>query len=351
MASFSGTQSSGKIHGDKHWVTDILKTQLGFSGFVVSDWGGIDQINPSDYSASVKQAINAGIDMAMVPQDWQRFESTLKAQVNGGNVPQSRIDDAVTHILRVKFELGLFENPMPPSGQWGQVGSDANRAVARQAVAESAVLLKTSPGLFPIARSGTKVLLAGQGADDIGISSGGWALSWQGQAGNVTPGTALKTALANEIGTNLTDSADVSFSGGTQGDAGIVVVAERPYAEGVGDSATLQLPAGDVALVAKMRPLVEKLVVVVISGRPVTLDGIAGQADAVIAAWLPGTEDEGLADVLLGTGPFTGTTPYAWPKSPSDAPRTGKTACQGAVYPYGYGLNASGGLLGPAACP
>jgi beta-glucosidase len=351
MTSFSSTQDGGKIHGDKHWVSDVLKIQLRFTGFVVSDWAGIDQIDPNDYGASVEQAINAGIDMAMVPYDWGRFESTLKALVNRGDVPRSRIDDAVTRILRVKFEMGLFENPMPPSGRWGQVGSEANRAIARQAVAESAVLLETSPGLLPIARSGTRVLLAGQGADDIGISSGGWTLSWQGQAGNVTPGTTLKAALADELGANLTYSADASFSGGTVGDVGIVVVAERPYAEGVGDSATLQLPPGDVALVAKMRPLVRKIVVVVMSGRPVMLDGIAGRADAIVAAWLPGTEDEGLADLLLGARPFTGTTPYTWPKSPGDAPRIGKTACQGAVYPYGYGLDASGGLLRTAACP
>jgi len=350
MTTFSSTQDGGKVAGDRHWITDVLKTRLGFTGFVVSDWGAVDQIDPADYSASVKAAVNAGEDMVMVPYDWRRFEATLKALVEGGEVARSRIDDAVGRILRVKFEMGLFEDPMPPSGLWGEVGSDGDRAVARRAVAESAVLLKTSPGLLPIAGSGTRVLLAGPGADDVGISSGGWTLTWQGGAGKVTTGTTLKVALGAELGMNLTYSADAGFSSGTTGDVGVVVVAERPYAEGVGDSATLQLPAADVALVAKMRPLVKKLVVVVMSGRPVMLDGISDAADAVVAAWLPGTEAEGLADVLLGITPFTGTTPYTWPRTPADAPRMGKTACQGAVYPYGYGLDAAGALLGPAAC-
>jgi beta-glucosidase len=349
MASFSSTQEGGRIHGDKHWLTDVLKTQLGFSGFVVSDWGGIDQIDVNDYRASVKQAINAGIDMAMVPYDWQRFESTVKTLVFSGDVPQSRIDDAVTRILRVKFEMGLFENPMPPANRWDSVGSDANRAIAATAVAQSAVLLKTSSNVLPIAAT-SRVLLAGAGADDLGITSGGWTLSWQGQAGNVTAGTTLKTALQAKLGDRLGYDAGGSFAAGTHAPVGVVVVAERPYAEGVGDSSTLALPAADVAVVERVRPLVDKLIVVVVSGRPVVIDAFASKADAIVAAWLPGTENQGLANVLMGTAVFTATTPYTWPKTPADAPRLGKSACQGAVYPYGYGLDATGKLLGPAAC-
>jgi beta-glucosidase len=350
MVSFSSTQEGGKVTGDKHWLTDVLKSQLGFTGFLVSDWGAIDLIDTSDYTASVKQAINAGIDMAMVPDDWAKFESTLKGLVQSGDVPQSRIDDAVSRILKVKFEMGLFENPMPPSGQADQVGSAANRAVARQAVAESAVLLKTGSEVLPIAKSGQKVLIAGEAADDIGRALGGWSISWQGSAGPTTTGTTLVQALQTQLGSSLTYKADAAFDSGTKADIGIVVVAEQPYAEGKGDSPTLQLPDADVALIAKMKPLVTKLVVVIFSGRPMMLDGIIGQADAVVAAWLPGTEVEGLADVLLGDKPFVGTTTYTWPKTPTDAARIGKTACQGAVFPYGYGLDVSGKLLGPAAC-
>jgi beta-glucosidase len=348
MTTFSGTQTGGKVTGDKYWITDTLKTQLGFTGFVVSDWAAIDQINPGDYSASVKAAINAGEDMAMVPDNWQRFETTLKALVTSGDVAQSRIDDAVLRILRVKFEMGLFENAMPPSGAWGSVGSDANRAIASQAVSESAVLLKNNGSALPVA-AGNTVLLAGVGADDIGISSGGWTISWQGKAGNVTKGTTLKSALETSLGDKVTFDADGNFNG-KHAKTGIVVVAERPYAEGLGDSATLVLPPEDLAVIDKVKPLVDKLIVVIVSGRPVMLDGISGKADAIVAAWLPGTEQEGLADVLLGTKPFTGTSPYTWPKTPGDAPRIGKTACQGAVYAFGYGLDGTGKLLGAAAC-
>jgi beta-glucosidase len=350
MVSFSSTQNDGKMHGSEFWITETLKQRLGFTGFVISDWGGIDQLN-TDYREAVKEAVNAGIDMAMIPGNWQEFAAAMKSLVESGEIPQARVDDAVSRILTVKFEMGLFENPTTPSGQWDTVGSDANRAVARQAVAESAVLLKTGAGVLPIAKSGKTVLLAGQAADDVGLASGGWTLTWQGQAGNLTSGTTLKEALEAQLGSSLTYSADASFGGSAKADVGIVVVAEKPYAEGVGDSATLAIPAEDVALIAKTKAHVNKLIVVIYSGRPVVLDGIAGQADALIAAWLPGTEaGSGLADVLFGDKQFTGQTPFTWPKTADDAPRYGKSACQGAVYPYGYGLDATGKLLGPAAC-
>jgi beta-glucosidase len=296
----------------------------------------------------VAQAINAGIDMVMVPTDYVRFITTTKSLVLAGTIEQGRIDDAVTRILRVKFEMGLFEKPMPIAGKESEVGSDAHRAIARTAVAKSAVLLNTSPNVLPIA-SGEKVLLAGLGADDIGIQSGGWTITWQGSAGQITSGTTLQEALKAKLGDNLSYDRDAAFPPGTKADIGVVVVAERPYAEGVGDSSTLALPNEDVALVAKMRPLVKRLVAVVISGRPVVLGDVA-TADAVVEAWLPGTEAAGLADVLLGDQPFVGTTPYTWPRTPADAPRIGKSACDGAVYPVGYGLDATGELLGPAAC-
>jgi beta-glucosidase len=348
MTSYSST-ATGKVHGDRHLITDVLKGQLGFSGFVVSDWGGIDQVVPGDYPASLAQAINAGIDMVMVPTDYVRFITTMKSLAQAGTVKQDRIDDAVRRILRVKFEMGLFEKPMPAPDKGSEVGSDVDRAIARTAVARSAVLLKTSPNVLPIAASGKTVLLAGQGADDIGIQSGGWTITWQGSAGQTTSGTTLQEALKATLGDHLTYDRNGTFPSGTKADIGIVVVAERPYAEGVGDSSTLALPNEDLALIAKMRPHAKELVVVVISGRPVVLDDVAS-ADAVVAAWLPGTEAGGLADVLLGDEPFVGTTPYTWPKTPADAPRLGKAACDGTLYPFGYGLDATGKLLGPPAC-
>jgi len=348
MTSYSST-TTGKVHGDHHLITDILKGQLAFTGFVVSDWGGVDQVVPGDYSASLAQAINAGIDMVMVPTDYVRFVTTMKSAVQAGTITQERINDAVSRILRVKFEMGLFERPMPAPGRLAEVGSEADRAIARTAVAESAVLVKTSPNTLPIAASGKTVLLAGQGADDIGIQSGGWTITWQGSVGDVTSGTTLQGALKARLGDNLTYDRNGAFPAATRADIGVVVVAERPYAEGVGDSSTLSLPNEDLALIAKVRPHVRELVVVIISGRPVVLDDVAS-ADAIVAAWLPGTEAAGLADVLLGDKPFAGTTPYTWPRTAGDAPRVGKSACDGAVYPFGFGMDATGKLLGPAAC-
>jgi len=347
MVSYSST-TAGKVHGDRHLITDILKGQLGFTGFVLSDWGGVDQVVPGNYSASLEQGINAGIDMVMVPTDYVRFITTVKSGVQAGTIKQERIDDAVRRILRVKFEMGLFEKPMPAAGKESDVGADAHRAIARTAVAQSAVLLKTSGNLLPIT-SGRKVLLAGQGADDIGIQSGGWTITWQGSEGEITRGTTLRAALAARLGGNLAFDRNGAFPTGTKAEVGIVVVAEQPYAEGVGDSSTLQLPDNDVAVIAKVRPLVKSLVVVVMSGRPVILGDVAS-ADSIVEAWLPGTEASGLTDVLLGDKPFVGTTPYTWPKAPADAPRSGKAPCDGAVYPVGYGLDSTSKLLGPPAC-
>ena len=347
MASFSST-TAGKVHGDRHLLTDVLKGELGFTGFVVSDWGGVDQVDP-DYPTAVARSIMAGIDMVMVPSDGAGFQAAVKQGLASGAITQDRIDDAVRRILGVKFEMGLFEQPMPPDGRAADVGSTADRELARKAVAGSAVLLKASIDALPVASSGS-VLLSGPAADDIGRQSGGWTITWQGGLGSVTPGTTIAAALADRLGDRLQYDGTASFDADTRGDTGIVVVGEPPYAEGRGDSATLALPPEDVALVATMRPRVRHLVVVVLSGRPVMLDGILDEADAVVAAWLPGTEGTGIADVLLGDAPFRGTTPYTWPVTPDDAPRTGKAACEGAVFPVGYGLDASGRLLGPAAC-
>jgi len=347
MASFSST-GAGKVHGDRHLLTEVLTGDLGFSGFVVSDWAGVDQVDP-DYDAAVAKAISAGIDMVMVPTDGARFQAAVKNGLTAGTITQERIDDAVTRILGVKFEMGLFESPMPPDAD-AEVGSDAHRAIAREAVGKAAVLLKAAPGLLPLSATDGDVLLAGSGADNIGLQSGGWTISWQGSPGPTTPGTTIADDLRARLGDRLVYTGARAIPEGTHAKTGIVVVAEPPYAEGLGDSATLALPDADLATIDAVRPLVDRLVVVVLSGRPVILDRILPAADAVVAAWLPGTEGEGLGDVLFGDRPFTGTTPYTWPLTPDDAPRTGKPACDGAVFPRGYGLDASGAALGSAAC-
>lgn len=346
MASFSST-ADGKVHGDRHLLTDVLKGELGFSGFVVSDWAGVDQVDP-DSDTAVAQAITAGIDMVMVPSDGQRFQAAVGAGIAAGTIEPDRIDDAVRRILLVKFEMGLFEAPMPPAGGGAVLGSVAHRALGREAAAASAVLLATGEGVLPIGPDET-ILLAGSGADDIGLQSGGWTITWQGSPGDITPGTTIGEALRERFGGERVVSV-AAVEGGERPPVGAVVVAEPPYAEGVGDSATLELPADDIAVVEAVRPLVDRLIVVILSGRPVMLEEILSEADAVVAAWLPGTEGAGVVDLLAGDVPFTATTPFTWPRTPEDAPRTGKEPCDGAVFPSGYGRDASGAPLGPPAC-
>ena len=193
MTSFSST-SAGKVTGDQHLITDVLKGELGFTGFVVSDWAAIDQVD-ADYGAAVATSISAGVDMAMVPDDARRFGDAVRAGLTSGAIEASRVDDAVRRILRVKFEMGLFEQPMPPAGNAAAVGSEAVRTLAREAVARSQVLLETTPGVLPVDQSAGRVLLAGRGADDIGVQSGGWTITWQGSEGATTPGTTIAAAL------------------------------------------------------------------------------------------------------------------------------------------------------------
>ncbi|HEY7132929.1 MAG TPA: glycoside hydrolase family 3 protein [Candidatus Limnocylindrales bacterium] len=349
MASFSST-SAGKVHGDRHLLTDVLKGELGFTGFVVSDWGGVDEIVPGDLDSSVAQAISAGIDLVMVPYDAAAFQAAVRRGLDGGRITADRLDDAVRRILRVKMEMGLFEHPMPTVDR-SVVGSAANRKLAADAVAESAVLLRASDGVLPVGAGDGQVLLAGAAADDLGTQLGGWSITWQGGPGAPTAGTTLRQALTDRLGSRVAYDRGAAFPGATsRAPLGIVVVAEPPYAEGKGDSATLALAASELDVVDRMRSLVNRLVVVIYSGRPVMLDRLAN-ADAIVAAWLPGTEAEGLADVLTGEQPFAGVTPDAWPRTPDDAPRTGKEPCDGAVYSAGYGLAADGTPLGPTACP
>jgi len=327
MVSFSSFHGT-KMHANKYLVTDVLKGELGFTGFVVSDWGGVDQIS-RDYAQAVAAAINAGIDMVMVPYDANKFITTLTTAVQGGSVPQLRIDDAVRRILAVKFKMGLFERPLPDSSLFGLVGSSQHRALGREAVAKSLVLLKNTGQALPLSRTAPLILVAGQAANDIGIQCGGWTVGWSGRPGNVTQGTTiLKGIQAAAADSDVRFNRSGNFTGlNGQADVGIVVVGELPYAEGQGDRPDLLLSQADDALVQKMRSLVKKLVVILVSGRPLVVDGALHSADAFVAAWLPGTEGGGVADVLFGDAPFSGKLPFAWPGA------NGKT-----LFEVGYGL-------------
>lgn len=343
MVSFSSWNGT-KMHGETYLLTDVLKGELGFDGFLVSDWAGIDQINPSDYDASVITAVNAGVDMNMVPYDYERFINTLTRAVEQGDVSQDRIDDAVRRILTVKFALGLFERPLPDTPTLDQVGAPAHRDLARTAVAQSLVLLKNDSDTLPLSKETPVVFVGGIAASDIGIQSGGWTIEWQGALGSITPGTTILEGIKAAVGdatavefdrtgkfTRVTDANDNPVIA----DVGIAVVGERPYAEGVGDSDNLVLSPADLAVIDRMRARSDKLIVVLISGRPLIITEPLATADALVAAWLPGTEGAGVADVLFGDVPFSGTLPVTWPRDMSQLPAAGHPD---ALFPLGYGL-------------
>jgi beta-glucosidase len=257
-------------------------------------------------------------------------------------VPMSRIDDAVTRILRVKYASGLIDrsaNLMPDVELQKHFGSKEHRAVARRAVAESLVLLKNNGGLLPLGKSTRRLHVAGRGADDIGMQCGGWTIDWQGKTGNVTPGgTTLLAAIRKCAGSKSQVTFSVDGSGAAGADVGIVVVAEDPYAEMKGDRSDLGLKSEDAEAVARVKAAGIPVIVLVLSGRPLVLDKVAEQADAIVAAWLPGSEGDGVADVLFGTTAFKGKLSFSWPRGMNQIP-TGNMKRHDALFPLGFGLN------------
>jgi len=337
MASFSSWRGL-KMHAHRYLLTDVLKGELGFPGFIVTDWMGISQLSPDAYTCVV-QGLNAGIDMVMTPHDYIGFIETAVRAVERGDVPSARIDDAVRRILYVKMRLGLFEQPIPDAGRLASVGSAAHRALAREAVRKSAVLLKNN-GALPLRMDTEYVRLAGAAADDLGLQCGGWSITWQGARGAITEGTTLYAALRAALpkSTTIDYQPDGAFTG-RRAPIGLVVIAEAPYAEGCGDADSLDLTDADRALIEKMRAACEKLILVIYSGRPLIITEVEPLCDAIAAAWLPGTEGAGLADVLTGTAPFSGRLPHDWIAGIDQLP-TARRVRAGAVplYPYGHGL-------------
>ncbi|MFF3503046.1 glycoside hydrolase family 3 N-terminal domain-containing protein [Streptomyces sp. NPDC003247] len=329
-------QGPVKMHARADMINGVLKDRMGFEGFVVSDWQAIDQL-PGDYASDVRTSVNAGLDMIMVPYVYKTFHTTLVDEVEAGRISERRIDDAVSRILTQKFRLGLFEQPYADTSGIAEIGSAAHRAVAREAVAESQVLLKNAGGVLPLKKS-QKVYVAGSNADDIGNQTGGWTITWQGSSGDITPGTTVLEAM-RAADPDLTYSKDASAP--TAGhDVGVVVVGETPYAEGVGDVGNghdLELSAADRAAVDTVCAAM-KCVVLIVSGRPQLVGDRLDAVDALVASWLPGTEGDGVADVLYGRRPFTGQLPVTWPRSEAQLPiNVGDTAYD-PQFPYGWGL-------------
>ena len=318
MVSYS-SWNGVKMHGNKYLLTDVLKGELGFQGFLVSDWAAIDQISP-DFKYDIEQSVNAGLDMIMIPNgagkvnNYVEFITGLKQLIAEGKVSPTRIDDAVRRILRIKFQLGIFESTATDPKLTASIGSLEHRAVARQCVRESLVLMKNEKQILPLSKKIRHLAVVGVAADDLGMQCGGWTIDWQGGRGNITHGgttilAALREAVSPE--TKITFSPDATDL--KDADIVIAVVGEHPYAEMKGDRTELNLSAEDRALIAKAKTGGAPIVTILFSGRPLALNSALADSDAFVAAWLPGTEGSGVTDVLFGDFKFAGKLPRHWP--------------------------------------
>lgn len=329
MASFNSWRGE-KVHGNRYLLTGILKERLGFDGYVIGDWNGHGQV-PGCRNDSCPQAINAGIDMVMVPIDFLRFIEAATAAVQSGAISMTRIDDAVQRILRAKSAVGLFEEmPAPPPLR--VVGQDDHRRLAAEAARRSCVLLEDA-GVLPIGRD-EPIDVGGGAADDIGLQCGGWTVGWQGGSGRTTEGTtfleALRATHAAEVGYDPAGD----FDGQAANRVGIVCIAEEPYAEGPGDREVPLATPAEAELVGRMRQRCERLILVIFSGRPLVIPELISQADVVVAAWLPGTEATQIPGLLTGDYPFEGRLPQPWPATAADLANPDAVA----AYPLTHGL-------------
>ncbi len=337
MASYS-SWNGVKMHGNEYLLTTVLKEELGFEGFVISDWKGVDQIT-EDYRTAVKRAINAGIDMVMVPDRYIYFISVLKDLVQNNEVSMARIDDAVRRILKQKFLMRLFEEPYTDRSLLPSVGSAAHRDVARQAVRESMVLLHAKNDVLPLQKSGQKILVAGRLANNLGGQCGGWSISWQGSEGNITTGTTILAGMQQ-----LAETGNIVYSENgttTQSvDAAVVVIGETPYAEGAGDRTSLNIQESDVNLVKTLKEKDIPVIVVLVSGRPMIIGELLPYSDAILAAWLPGTEGKGVGEVLFGDYLPKGKLGHSWPGTMSQVPINLGDANYHPLFAYGHGFEA-----------
>lgn len=326
MSIMVGLNSWGdtKLSADKYLLTNVLKEELGFKGFTVSDWYGVYEISGSQYSAVVT-AINAGIDMVMLPFDYKPFIKNVLRAVHTGDISEERIDDAVRRILRAKFALGLFDTntyEVPDT----VVGSVPHRALARDAVAKSLVLLKNEKSVLPITSASKFIRVVGSAADNIGRQTGAWTVEWQGIEGNWLEGaTSILKGIRERAGdsTRIDYEALGDFKDNDEiADIGIAIVGEKPYAEGWGDTAYPMLSVEDREAIKKLQIVSKKVIVIIVSGRPLFITHEIPTWDAVVIAWLPGSEGAGVADVLFGDKDFNGRLPLPWPHHSEQLPIT-----------------------------
>ena len=315
MASYN-SWNGVKCHGSKELLTDILKVEMGFKGFVISDWQGIDEI-PGDYKSDIITSINAGIDMVMVSgqaQPYKKFMRLLKESVEEGSISMERIDDAVQRILKVKLRSGLFDSPIVENNSLNTIGSEDHRKIARQAVRESVVLLKNE-NIIPISKNINKLVVSGRGADNLGMQCGGWTIDWQGGQGDITIGTTILDGIKNAVSkdTNILYSENALDLEDSDGDLAIVVIGEDPYTEFFGDKENLDLMEEDLNTIKNLKDKGYKVLVLLISGRPMNIADHIDNWDGFAALWLPGSEGDGVSDILFGDFQPTGKLSYPWP--------------------------------------
>lgn len=341
MPSYS-SWNGVKVSASRRLMTEILKQELRFEGFLISDYNALDQLTP-DFKQAISIAINAGMDMVMVPKKYREFHALLVALVKEGSIAQSRIDDAVMHILQVKIAMGLIDktrSPLADRSLRASFGSQAHRQVARQCVRESVVLLKNDGKILPLAKTAKRIHVAGKNADDIGNQCGGWTIDWQGKSGQVMPGgTTILQAIKNAASprTQVTFSLDGTNAQGA--DVAVVVIGETPYAEGRGDRTELSLAAEDLAAIDNLNRAGIPIVTILVSGRPLLIEPVLSKSRAFIAAWLPGTEGQGLADMLFGDYRPTGKLSMTFPRSMADASSNVGDKNYNPLFKYGYGLS------------
>ncbi|KAG5238314.1 hypothetical protein OIU76_014806 [Salix suchowensis] len=353
MASYS-SWNGHQLHAHRFLLTEVLKDKLGFKGFVISDWEALDRLSKplgSNYRLCVSTAVNAGTDMVMVGQKHREFVKDLIFLAESGEIPMTRIDDAVERILRVKFVAGLFEHPFADRSLLDIVGSKLHRELAREAVRKSLVLLKNGKDpkkpLLPLDRSAKKILVAGTHADDLGYQCGGWTIGWNGMSGRITIGTTILDAIKEAIGEeteviyekipspDTLASQDISYA--------IVAVGEDPYAEFTGDNPELVIPFNGADIISSVADKIPTLAVL-ISGRPLVIEPwLLKKIDGLIAAWLPGTEGEGITDVIFGDYDFSGRLPVTWFRKIEQLPVNFRDNSSEPLFPFGFGLTCKAG--------
>ncbi|KAL3642794.1 hypothetical protein CASFOL_013609 [Castilleja foliolosa] len=337
-----------KMHANRGLITDFLKNTMHFRGFVISDWQGIDKITSpphANYTYSILAGVGAGIDMFMIPYKYTEFINGLTSLVKNKFIPMSRIDDAVTRILRVKFTMGIFEKPLADYSMIKYLGCKEHREIAREAVRKSLVLLKNGESadkpLLPLPKKGSKILVAGTHAHNIGNQCGGWTIHWQGQPGNITIGTTILTGIKRTVDREtkvvFKENPDSKYVKSHNFSHAIVVVGEPPYAETLGDSLNLTLPERGLDIITNVCASV-KCIVVLVTGRPIVIQPYLSQIDALVAAWLPGSEGQGIADVLFGDYGFSGKLARTWFKTVDQLPMNVGDKHYDPLFPFGYGL-------------